>query len=73
MKRLKIPGLVDLVRFVDPIEIKTLADDPGLDRKFETSACLVNWLLLKRSLSVLSFGKDRFPFRRSILELRPVP
>ena len=61
MKRLKVPGLVDLFEVNDPIEIKALASDPRLDRRFETRTCPINWLLLKRSLKVLSFDGRRFP------------
>lgn len=45
----------------DPEEIKSLANDPVIDRQFETDTCPVNWFLLKRSLSVLSFKGRRFP------------
>jgi hypothetical protein len=53
--------LVDLFEVNDPTEIKVLATDPRLDRKFETSSCPINWLLLKRSLKVLTFAGNRFP------------
>ncbi|QMV18809.1 hypothetical protein GOB94_09035 [Granulicella sp. 5B5] len=61
MKRRRIPGLIDLFEVSDANEIKALARDPHLDRKFETPTCPINWLLLKRSLEVLSFGRHRFP------------
>lgn len=61
MKRLNVPGLIDLFEVNDPIEIKALARDPRLDRRFETDTCPLNWLLLERSLKVLSFGGRRFP------------
>lgn len=61
LKRRKLPGLIDLFEVTDPGEIKTLACDPRLDRKFEGGTCPVNWLLLQRSLKVLSFGGRRFP------------
>ena len=61
MKRRRIPGLIDLLEVSDPGEIKTLARDPNLDRRFETATCPVNSLLLKRSLEVLSFRGRRFP------------
>jgi hypothetical protein len=64
LKRLRIPGLVDLFQVTDPDEIKALARDPNLDRQFETKTCPVNLLLLKRSLMVLSFGGRRFPTMR---------
>jgi hypothetical protein len=61
MKRRRVAGLIDLFEVSDPGEIKALARDPHLDRMFETATCPVNWLLLKRSLKVLSFSGRRFP------------
>jgi hypothetical protein len=61
LKRLKIPGIIDLVQVEDPKEIDALANDPRIDRQFNTRTCPLNWLLLKRSLSVLSFKGIRFP------------
>jgi hypothetical protein len=61
MKRLKIPGIIDIFKVSDPEEIRALAQDPHVDREFGLRTCPVNWLLLKRSLSVLSVGARRFP------------
>jgi hypothetical protein len=61
MRRRRVPGLIDLFEVSDPDEVKALARDPHLDRSFETATCPVNWLLLKRSLKVLSFKGHRFP------------
>jgi hypothetical protein len=61
LKRRRVPGLIDLFEVSDPNEIKVLVRDPHFDRRFETATCPVNWLLLKRSLKVLSFGGCRFP------------
>jgi hypothetical protein len=61
LKRRKIPGLIDLFEVSDPSEIKALACDPRVDRRFEASTCPINWLLLQRPLKVLSFGGRRFP------------
>ncbi len=61
MKRRRVPGLIDLFEVSDPAEIKVLARDSRLDRTFEGATCPVNWLLLKRSLKVLSYGGRRFP------------
>jgi hypothetical protein len=61
LKRLRVPGLIDLFEVSDPNEIKALARDPHLDRTFKTATCPINWLLLKRSLKVLSFRGRRFP------------
>ena len=61
MRHRRIPGVVDLFEVDDPQEIKTLANDPVIDRRFETHTCPMNWFLLKRSVSVLSFRGRRFP------------
>jgi hypothetical protein len=61
MKRHRIPGLADIFRVDEPNEILALAQDPRVDRKFNLRTCPFNWLLLKRSLSVLSFNGHRFP------------
>jgi hypothetical protein len=61
LKRLRVPGFIDLFEVSDPGVIKALARDPHLDRRFETATCLINWLLLKRSLKVFSFRERRFP------------
>ena len=45
----------------DPKEIRTLANLAVVDRQFATRTCPLNWLILKRSLSVLSFQGRRFP------------
>jgi hypothetical protein len=61
MKRLRIPGIVNIFTVSDAVEIKALADDQRLDRKFDLHTCPFNWLLLKRSLMVLSVAGRRFP------------
>lgn len=61
MRHKRIPGVVNIFEVNDPQEIKSLADDPVIDRCFETQTCPINWFLLKRSLSVLSFRGRRFP------------
>ena len=61
MKRRNIPGLLDLFKVSDASEIEALAHDARVDRRFDGVGCPFNWLLLKRSLKVLSFGGRRFP------------
>ena len=61
MKQRRIPGIVNLFEVSDPSQIKALANDPVVDRFFDTRTCPINWLLLKRSLTVLSFKGQRFP------------
>jgi hypothetical protein len=61
LKQRHIPGIANIFEVNDPEEIKALANDPVIDRYFETRTCPVNWFLLKRALSVLSFKGRRFP------------
>src|ERR1700722_5780058 len=61
LKQRRIPGIVNLFEVSDPSQIKALANDPVVDRVFDTRTCPINWFLLKRSLSVLSFKGRRFP------------
>jgi hypothetical protein len=61
MKRLRVPGIANIFKVDEPEEIRALARDPRLDRKFVLRTCPFNWLLLKRSLTVLSFNGHRFP------------
>lgn len=61
MKRLKIPGIANVFKADTPEEIRRLAGDSRIDREFELRTCPFNWLLLKRSLAVLSFNGCRFP------------
>jgi hypothetical protein len=61
LKRQHLPGVIDLFEVSEAAEIEAVARDTRLDRKFDSSGCPVNWLLLKRSLAVLSFAGRRFP------------
>jgi hypothetical protein len=61
VKQRYIPGVVNTFEVSDPDEIKALANDPLVDRHFRTPTCPVNWFILKRSLSALSFNGRRFP------------
>jgi hypothetical protein len=61
LKQRRFPGVVDIFEVSDPNEISALAQNPIIDRRFETRTCPVNWFILKRSLSVLSFKGRRFP------------
>jgi hypothetical protein len=60
MKRLRIPGVANIFKVDEPEEIRVLARDPRIDREFGLRTCPLNWLLLKRSLAVLSFKGRRF-------------
>jgi hypothetical protein len=61
MNKIRIPGIVNIFKVSQPDEIKLLAQDPRMDRKFKTRTCPINSVLLKRSLAVLSFEGRRFP------------
>jgi hypothetical protein len=61
MKKISIPGIVNIFEVDEPNEIRTLAQNPRVDRAFGLRTCPLNWLLLKRSLAVLSFNGRRFP------------
>jgi hypothetical protein len=61
LKQIHIPGLINIFEVSDPKEIKAVANDPIIDRNFEIRTCPLNWFLLKRSLSALSYRGHRFP------------
>ncbi len=61
MRERRVAGWADVIEVDDPAEIKAIAVDPRVDRKFETAMCPVNWFILKRSLGVLSFRGRRLP------------
>jgi hypothetical protein len=61
LKRHHIPGVLDVFEVSEPQEIEAISRDRRFDRKFDSGSCPFNWLLLKRSLSVLSFDGNRFP------------
>jgi hypothetical protein len=61
LKQRRIPGIVNLFEVSDPSQIKAVANDPVVDRRFDTHTCPINWFLLTRSLAVLSFKGRRFP------------
>ena len=61
MKRYHIPRVLDVYEVSDPKEIETVNNDPRIDRQFDSRTCPLNWLLVKRSLSVLSYAGNRFP------------
>jgi hypothetical protein len=52
---------VDRIEVDSPSEISKVLLDPRVDREFHTPTALINWFLLKRALSALSFAGRRFP------------
>lgn len=61
MKRWRIPGVVDRIDVDDPKAIWEAVQNPSVDREYYTPTSLVNWFLLKRTLTALSFAGKRFP------------
>jgi len=61
MKRIRIPGAVDIVISEDAAEIQSLAQNPGLDRAYADQSIATNGLILRRVLKVLQFNGKRFP------------
>ena len=52
-RMLRIPGLIDLARIDGSADIRALADDSRLDRRFEPRGPLINRMLVRRIRSVL--------------------
>ena len=61
MKRYRVPGVLDVYEVSDPEEIEAVNNDRRIDRQFASQTCPLNWLFVKRSLSVLSYAGKRFP------------
>ena len=61
MKRVNFPGIVNIFKVSEPEEIAALAQDSRIDREFRLRTCPINWLLLRRSLAVLSLDGRLFP------------
>jgi hypothetical protein len=52
-RTLRIPGLIDLIRVDARADIRGLANDPRLDRRFELRGPLINRMLVRRIRNVL--------------------
>src|SRR5665213_197724 len=61
MKRIRIPGVVDIVSSSDAAEIQSLASDPNLDRAYANRSIPTNALVIRRICEVLQFGGKLFP------------
>jgi hypothetical protein len=61
LKPHRIPGVVDVIHLADPTEIIEVNRDPRFDRQFNLHLPLLNWLIVKRVLAVLTFANHRFP------------
>jgi hypothetical protein len=61
LKRIRVPGFIDVIHVDDPQEIIELNRDARIDRRFNLRRPILNWLIVKRALNVLSFAGNRFP------------
>jgi hypothetical protein len=61
MKRIRIPGVVDIVVSDDAGEIESLAQDPKLDRAYADSSIPLNAKILQRIRETLQLGGKPFP------------
>ncbi len=61
MKRIRIPGIVDLVISEDADEIESYAKDPKLDRAYTDRSILTNGKILQRVRDTLQIGGKPFP------------
>jgi hypothetical protein len=61
LKRIRIPGFIDVFHVDDPQEIIDLNRDVRIDRRFNLRWPILNRLIVKRALNVLSFAGNRFP------------
>jgi hypothetical protein len=61
LKRYHIPGVLDVYEVSDPKDIEAVNNDSRIDRQFDSRTCPLNWLYVKRSLSVLSYAGNQFP------------
>lgn len=64
-RRIRIPGLIDIVRVDDPRSISSLAAEKRLDRDFTPSGPLFNRLLSARLMRILSVGGRPLPTMRA--------
>ncbi len=65
MEHKHIPGLVDVIKVDQPAGILQIARDSALDRAFGSGKPLLNRLLVRRILAVLSHNGHRFPTMRA--------
>jgi hypothetical protein len=65
MKRKRIPGIIDIVEISDLHEIDAAITDPVIDRRFSSNFPLINRLLIRNLLGILSYSGRRFPTMES--------
>ena len=61
MKRIHVPGVVDIVQSDDAAEIKSLAQDENLDRAYADLSVLANGHILRQVREVLQIDEKPFP------------
>src|ERR1700674_902327 len=61
MKRIHVPGVVDVVTSDDQSEIESLAANPKLDRAYADRSIPANAAFLDQLLGVLEVNGKRFP------------
>ncbi len=61
MKRIHVPGIVDIVQSDDAAEIKSLAQDENLDRAYSDLSVLANGHILRQLREVLQIDGKPFP------------
>lgn len=61
MKRIRVPGIIDLLISEDRSEIESLAQDPKLDRAYADRSVPVNSRILGQVLDALQIEGNRFP------------
>lgn len=61
MKRIRVPGVVDLVISEDAAEIESLAQDPLLDRAYADRSIFTNGRILQQVLDTLQVGGKPLP------------
>ncbi|MDB5471550.1 MAG: hypothetical protein JWR84_3110 [Caulobacter sp.] len=59
--RVRIPGLIDVIRLDEPDVIRAISEDPRLDRRFEKIGPLFNRFLAGRIRKVLQVGGHPLP------------
>jgi hypothetical protein len=61
MKRIRIPGLVDIAIVDDAAEVESLSQNTSLDRAYADRSTIVNGLILRRICDTLQQAGKRFP------------
>lgn len=73
MSRLRIPGLVDILRVTTPQDIRAVADDRRMDRRYEPRGPLLNRIVLGRVRRFLVMGGEPLPPVAPRGAVRPTP